>query len=91
MDIYTKGMTCYGDVVGNLNNQNASNTKLYNPYDLNNIDKIVQFSALLGNSASQLISHEAEYYITDPDGNGIDKYLHEHTLKNISMIIKLLV
>lgn len=83
MDIYTKGMTCYGDVVGNLNNQNASNTKLYNPYDLNNIDKIVQFSALLGNSASQLISHEAEYHITDPDGNGIDKYLHEYTLKNI--------
>ncbi len=53
---------------------------MWNPYQF---DKITQFANLLGNQVSQIFGWTVEYHLTDPDGFGIDKYMHEYTLKNI--------
>lgn len=67
---------------------NESKSSFWNPY---NYDKITSFSNLLGNQVSNIFGWTVDYHLTDPDGNGIDKYLHEYTLKNIVDVKKLKV
>lgn len=54
---------------------------LYNPYQqtaaLNLLNK-------LSNDAMEVFGHKVQYFVTDPDGKGIDYTLHEYGLFNIS-------
>jgi len=83
-DFYTQCLSQYQSntaVATELDNENKQNTGgLWNPYQF---DKITDFANMLGNQVSNIFGWTVEYHLTDPDGNGIDKYMHEYTLKNI--------
>jgi len=83
-DFYTSCLGSYAqktDTITDIANLNSNNkSTLWNPYQS---EKITQFANLLGNQVSSLFGHNVEYHLTDPDGNGIDMFMHEHTLKNI--------
>jgi hypothetical protein len=83
-DFYTSCLGSYQsntDITLQLENDNIQNTgSMFNPYQF---DKITQFANMLGNQVSNIFGWNVEYHLTDPDGNGIDKYMHEYTLKNI--------
>lgn len=55
-------------------------SKLYNPYEqtqaLNLLNKLT-------NDAIEIAGHKVQYFVTDPDGKGIDYTLHEFGLFNI--------
>jgi hypothetical protein len=70
------------------NSANSSN--LWNPYQF---DKITSFGNLLANGINYIFGWTVDYHISEPDANGIDKYLNEYTLKNIVNVkkIKILV
>ena len=57
-----------------------STSSLWNPYESN---KIVSLANMLGNQISKTFGWNVQYHLTDPDGFGIDTYLHEYTLKNV--------
>ena len=38
---------------------------------------------MLVSHVSNMFGYTVNYYLTDPDVNGVDRYLHEYTLKNI--------
>jgi hypothetical protein len=82
-DFYTSCLSSYltrTDVTQLLNNENSlNNSSLLNPYQT---DKIVPFYNMLVNNTSNILGWTVDYYLTDPDSNGIDTYLHEYTLKN---------
>ena len=79
-NFYT-GLSTYQstDVTLNIDNQ-SDQTKFWNPYQF---DKITQFANMLGNQVNSLFGWVVDYHLTDPDGNGVDTFLHEYTLKNI--------
>ncbi|MCK9471596.1 MAG: hypothetical protein M0Q88_07580 [Bacilli bacterium] len=83
-DFYTQCLSQYQSntaVATELDNENKQNTGgLWKPYQF---DKITDFANMLGNQVSNIFGWTVEYHLTDPDGNGIDKYMHEYTLKNI--------
>jgi len=64
-----------------LDKENQEKSGSYwNPYDFK---PITDFANMLGNQVSEIFGWDVDYHLTDPDGNGIDKYVHEYTLKNI--------
>jgi len=54
--------------------------KLYNPYQ-----QVAAVNLLnqLSNDANEIFGHAVKYFVTDPDGKGIDYSLHEFQLFNI--------
>jgi len=90
-DWYTQGLSCYlsADVIGHLtseNNTEEANAGNYNPY---NSKKIGEWFNFLANGMNKILGWTIDYHLTDPDGNGIDKYLHEYQLFNIVDVQKL--
>ena len=83
-DFYTSCISSYqtfGDVTVDINYENVSNqSNFWNPYQY---QKITDFANLLGNQISTILGWNVTYHLTDPDSNGIDKYMHEYTLKNV--------
>jgi len=90
-DFYTSDLSTYNttDVTLAIENENIQNSdSMWNPYQF---DKITQFSNMLGNQVSNIFGWNIDYHLTDPDGNGIDKYMHEYTLKNVTDVKQLKV
>ena len=88
---YTQGLSCYltGNVIGSLTTQSNDPTTVagnYNPYDST---KIGQWFNFLAGSTNKILGWTVEYHLTDPDGNGIDRYLHEYQLFNIIDVQKI--
>jgi hypothetical protein len=54
---------------------------LYNPYQQASANN---FLNKLSNDAMEVFGHRVQYFVTDPDGRGIDYTLHEFGLFNIS-------
>ena len=83
-DFYTScigSYSQYGDVSKEIALENSNNTaNMWNPYQF---DKITSFANTLANQVSKIFGWTVDYHLTDPDSNGIDKYIHEYTLKNI--------
>lgn len=82
-NFYTQCLSNYqsNDITKEIENENNKETgSLFKPYQY---DKITQFSNMLGNQVSNIFGWDVDYHLTDPDGNGIDQYIHEYTLKNI--------
>jgi hypothetical protein len=78
----TQGMSCYssGTAIEDIKNSQNPST-LWNPYAAS--AQITDFAALLASHVSNMFGFTVNYYLTDPDKNGIDRYLHEYTLKNV--------
>jgi len=75
------GLSTYQSVATDLDIENSENTEsMWNPYQF---DKITEFANLLGNQVSNIFGWNVEYHLTNPDNYGIDKQIHEYTLKNI--------
>ena len=90
-DWYTQGLSCYltGNVIGNLTSQSNDATTSagnYNPY---NSTKIGEWFNFLAGSTNKILGWSVNYHLTDPDGNGIDRYLHEYQLFNIVDVQKI--
>ena len=86
-DWITQGLSCYltGNVISNMATDNAaaastSGSGSFNPY---NTAKIGDWYAYLANSMGNILGWTIDYHLTDPDGKGIDRYLHEYQLYNI--------
>lgn len=60
-----------------LTSQDKAN--LYTPYKLSNA---VDLLTKLSNDVNEIFGHEAVYFLTDPDKNGIDYTFHEYQLLN---------
>lgn len=72
------GQTC---VNGDYQPRTAEDlAKLYNPYQQTQANNLLN---QLSNDAVDVFGHAVEYFITDPDGKGIDHSLHEYGLFNI--------
>lgn len=99
MNWLTYGMSCYSNpdsstglsVVEQLEQENEANSAgFWNPYEF---QKITEWQNMLANQIAQMLGMTVEYHLTDPDGNGIDKVIHEFQLYNIVdyKVIKVLV
>lgn len=97
MNWVTQGINCYSDPtnkssqIDKLNTENNTNkSNFWNPYEFT---KIVDFHNMLAQQLSQMLGMSVEYHLTDPDGNGIDRVIHEQQLFNIVDygVIKVLV
>ena len=55
-------------------------SKLYNPYQQN---AAIGLLNKLSNDAMEVFGWKVQYFVTDPDGKGIDYTLHEYQLYNI--------
>lgn len=87
MNYITQGLNCYSNPtnssvqIDQLNVENSNNkSNFWNPYEFT---KIVDFQNMLAQQLSQMLGMTVEYHLTDPDGNGIDKVIHEQQLFNI--------
>ena len=93
-DWYTQGLSCYltGNVIANMTAQNntaSSTSGNFNPYA--SAQKIGDWYNYLATSMGKILGWTVDYHLTDPDGNGIDRYLHEYQLFNIVEVQKLKV
>jgi hypothetical protein len=94
MNYITQGLSCYGrgmSVVEQLEQENAANSEgFWNPYEF---QKATEWQNMLANQINQMLGMTVEYHLTDPDGNGIDKVIHEQQLFNTVdyKVIKVLV
>jgi hypothetical protein len=63
---------------------------LWNPY---NNEKIIKWENFLANNMNSIFGWKVNYFITDPDENGVDRYMHEYQLKNVVKVeqIKIIV
>ena len=91
-DWFTQGLSCYltGNVIGNMTEQNNTATAAagnFDPYAA--AQKIGNWYNYLANSMGKILGWQVDYHLTDPDGNGIDKYIHEYQLFNIIDVQKL--
>lgn len=94
-DWFTQGLSCYltGNVISNLSDQSATaassagSSGNYNPYAA--AEKIGNWYNYLANSMGKILGWTIDYHLTDPDGNGIDRYLHEYQLFNIVDVQKI--
>jgi hypothetical protein len=73
------GSSC-GVSTNNTAMTNEEKAGLFNPY---NLSTVVNFWNKTANDAVQITGHKVQYFITDPDGKGIDYTLHEFGLFNI--------
>lgn len=85
-DWFTKGLSCYltGNVITNMNAQNntaTANAGNYDPYAAT--QKIGAWYNFLAGGTNKILGWTVDYHLTDPDGKGIDSYLHEYQLFNI--------
>jgi hypothetical protein len=92
-DYYTQYLSCYmlKDVYGNLeaeNNKPTNQAGLWKPYET---EKITGFYNMLANQTNQMLGWDIEYYRTDPDEKGVDMYLHEYQLFNMTDVQKIKV
>lgn len=99
MNWLTYGLNCYSNpatvggksIIDEITAQNEANSSgFWNPYEFG---KITEWQDMLANQIAQMLGMQVEYHLTDPDGNGIDKVIHEHQLYNITdyKMIKVLV
>lgn len=74
------GLSCSADNgLKPLTTQEKAN--LYNPYQQGQANELLN---RLSNDALEVFGHRVQYFVTDPDGKGIDYSLHEFGLFNIS-------
>lgn len=91
-DFYTSCISSYqtsANVASGVDAENSSSSSsenFWNPYQY---QKITDFANMLGNQVSAILGWAVDYHLTDPDGKGIDKYMHEYTLKNIIDVKKI--
>lgn len=93
-DFFTSCISSYQlntNIASEIDAQNSDPTKVSNYWNPYQYQKITDFANLLGNHVSTIFGWTVEYHLTDPDGKGIDKYLHEYTLKNIVDVKKIKV
>lgn len=94
-----------GNIISSLTSQNSSisgsgtgtgnstggsgigDTGLYDPYAATK--KIGEWYNYLANSIGKILGWTVDYHLTDPDGKGIDTYLHEYQLFNIIDVQKI--
>ena len=79
------------DVYGALeaeNNTPSNQAGYWNPYDT---EKITGFYNMLANQTNDMLGWDIEYYRDDPYGRGIDMYLHEYQLFNMTDVQKIKV
>jgi hypothetical protein len=93
-DWFTQGLSCYlnGNVIKNMNTQNndpATASGNYDPYS--QAKKIGEWYNYLSNSTNKIIGWTIDYHLNDPDGHGIDRYIHEYQLFNIIDVQKIKV
>lgn len=96
-DWITQGLSCYltGNVISNLNPDSASQTSVQQAANSNSFDpysgakKIGDWYNYLANTVGKILGWTVDYHITDPDGNGIDRYVHEYQLFNIVDVQKI--
>lgn len=85
-DFFTAGLSCYltGNVISNMEAENNTDTAISGNYDpYSQTQKITEWYSFLANSTNKILGWTVDYHLTDPDGKGIDKYLHEYQLFNI--------
>jgi len=92
-DFYTQYLSCYlvKDIYGILeaeNNTPLAQAGYWKPYET---EKITGFYNMLANQTNDMLGWEIEYYRTDPDQKGIDMYLHEYQLFNMTDVQKIKV
>lgn len=73
------GSSCSSDGLKPLTTQEKAN--LYNPYQQGQANELLN---RLANDSVEVFGHRVQYFVTDPDGKGIDYSLHEYGLFNIS-------
>ena len=91
-DWFTQGLSCYltGNVISNISQQSNDSTSSagnFNPYG--QAGKIADWYNYLANSLGKILGWTVDYHITDPDGKGTDRFLHEYQLFNIVDVQKL--
>jgi hypothetical protein len=89
-DWITKGLSCYltGNIITSMTN-NGNSTATFNPYSGEAQQKIGNWYSYLASSVGNIFGWTVDYHLTDPDGHGIDSYLHEYQLFNIIDVQKL--
>lgn len=89
MNWMTQGMSCYSNPpsvdgttqIQQLTAENTANkANFWNPYEFG---KITEWHNMLATQISQMLGVNVEYHLTDPDGKGIDRIMHEHQLYNV--------
>lgn len=96
-DWITQGLSCYlsGNVISNLNPSANSTTAAAAAASSGSFDPYSQTKSIgdwynyLANSLGKILGWTVDYHLTDPDGHGIDKYLHEYQLFNIIDVQKI--
>jgi hypothetical protein len=73
------GIECSGDGLKPMTTQEKAN--LYNPYQQGKANELLN---RLANDSVEVFGHRIQYFVTDPDGKGIDYSLHEYGLFSIS-------
>lgn len=98
-NIETKGLSCYIDysqmnmdeyqgvggywgVGGDIADQGG----FWNPYIS---DQIVSWQNVLANQMNSIFGWKVNYFLTDPDEKGIDRYMHEYQLHNVIKVSQL--
>ncbi len=75
---YLSSQSCSSDGLNPLTEEEKA--KLYNPYQQTQAQDLLN---KLSNDAIEVFGHKVRYFVTDPDGKGIDYTLHEIQLFNI--------
>lgn len=94
-DWVTQGLSCYltGNVISKLNPstdtavEQAASSNSFNPYAA--AKGIGDWYNYLANSMGKVLGWTVDYHLSDPDNNGIDRYLHEYQLFNIIDVQKI--
>jgi len=90
-DWFTQGLSCYltGNVISNMSQQSNDPTTSAGNFKPYATTKIGNWYNYLANSLGKILGWTVDYHLTDPDGKGIDRYLHEYQLFNIVDVQKL--
>lgn len=79
-----------GDSSGLIGVGSCDTADYWNPYK---IKDITGFYNMLATQMNGIFGWKVNYFITDPDGNGVDRYMHEYQLKHVEKVapIKIIV